>query len=97
MDDQITKWNEEQRITFGHVYAEYIKYASSEPIMEVGYNDETQIIWIALENGICICKIVDDDCEVMYFVSLWDKEEEIECETYTEAEQIILSQVILNE
>jgi hypothetical protein len=45
----------------------YAKFAAREDIMEIGFNDQSGYVYIALENGISIASKFGQEVEYIYF------------------------------
>lgn len=50
---------------FSKCVKSYHKHATMEPIISVGFNDNSGNIYISLENGITIYSSFGDDCQYM--------------------------------
>ena len=66
-----------------NICIDFMKYAPSEEIMEVGYNSSSGYVYIALENGVTIASAFNQ--EVEYIITNWETGEEHFCETYESA------------
>ena len=66
-----------------NVCVDFMKYAPSEDIMEVGFNTNSGYVYIALENGITIASAFGQ--EVEYIITNFETGEENFCETYNAA------------
>ena len=64
----------------------YQDYAKGEEIMECGFNQNSDYVYIALENGITICSCFGQDVD--YLVTDWETGEEHFCDTIEEAENM---------
>ncbi len=49
-----------------NVFQAYADQCSSEEIMEVGFNPNSGVVYIALENGISICSSMGDDADYLF-------------------------------
>ena len=69
--------------SYVNICIDFMKYAPSEEIMEVGYNSSSGYVYIALENGVTIASAFNQ--EVEYLVTDFETGEEHFLETYEEA------------
>jgi len=76
-----------EAIGFSKVFEAYAEEVGSEEIMEIGFNANSGIVYIALENGISICSAFGNDVE--YLTMDYDDNEETFFDTYEEALQFI--------
>lgn len=67
------------------VWKAYSEDCSREDIMEVGFNENSGYVYIALENGITIASAFGQDVD--YIVTDFDNGEEFFYDTYEDAEQ----------
>lgn len=72
-----------EAIGLSKVFEAYAEEVGSEYIMEIGFNPNSGIVYIALENGISICSSIGGDVE--YLATDYDGFEETFFETYEEA------------
>lgn len=68
-------------------FAAYAKHCSQETIYNIGFNENTGYVFIALENGITICSSFGHDAEFIIIDDINCKEEFFE--SYEEAEDFI--------
>lgn len=61
-------------------FKSYSENCAGLDIMGIGFNDQTGIVYIALENGISICSFLGND--VFYIVTDIEDGSEFECSTY---------------
>lgn len=69
------------------VFQAYADHATNESIIEggIGFNENSGIVYIALENGVTICSMLGRDVE--YLVTDFEDGEETFYDTYDEALQ----------
>lgn len=76
-----------EAIGFSRVFNAYANEVGSEEIMEIGFNANSGIVYIALENGITICSAFGE--EVEFLTMDYDDNEETFFESYDEALEFI--------
>ena len=74
--------------SYVNICIDFMQYAPSEEIMEVGYNSSSGYVYIALENGITIASAFNQ--EVEYLVTDFETGEEHFCETYNAALNLLV-------
>jgi len=67
------------------VHEAYANECPCEDIMEVGFNENSEYVYIALENGISIGSLLGNDVE--YLVTDFEDGTEYFLDTYQEAEE----------
>lgn len=80
-----------ESIGLSKVFAAYAEHATGEFITDsgVGYNPNSGYVYIALENGVCICSMLGRDVE--YLVTNFETGEESFFDSYDEALQALES------
>lgn len=76
-----------EAIGFSKVFEAYAEEVGSEYIMEIGFNANSGIVYIALENGISICSSIGGDVE--FLTMDYDDNEETFFDSYEEALEFI--------
>ena len=66
------------------VFKAYAEECSREDIMEVGFNPNSGYVYIALENGICVCSMLGQ--RVVFLVTDFETGEEFFFDNYAKAE-----------
>ena len=69
----------------GKCWLAYADFGCRNDIMEIGFNENSGYVYIALENGITICSLLGRAVE--YLVTNYDNGEEYFLDTYEEALQ----------
>jgi hypothetical protein len=69
------------------VFAAYANECATEWIMEVGFNENSGYVYIALENGVSICSMLGR--EVDYIVTDFEDGEEHLFDSYEEAQDFL--------
>lgn len=72
-----------EAIGLSKVFASYAEYATCEDISVSGFNPNSGYVYIALENGVCICSMLGRDVE--YLVTNFETGEESFFDSYDEA------------
>jgi len=54
-----------EALGFSKVFEAYYELTGIEDIMEIGFNDNSGIVYIALDNGIAICSAFGNDVEFL--------------------------------
>lgn len=67
------------------VHEAYANECAGEDMMEIGFNENSGYVYIALENGISICSMLGQDVE--YLVTDFEDGTEYFLDTYKEAEE----------
>lgn len=70
-------------------FAAYADECAGESITHIGLNPNSGYIYIALENGVCICSAFGGGVE--YLVTNYENGEETFLESYGEAEHLLAS------
>ena len=76
-----------EAIGFSKVFEAYAEETDREYIMEIGFNENSGYVYIALDNGISICSAFGE--EVEYLTMDYDDNEETFFNTYQEAVEFI--------
>ena len=72
-----------EALGFSKVFEAYAEETGSEDIMEIGFNANSGIVYIALENGISICSMLGRN--VVYLVTNMEDGEETFFDIYEDA------------
>ena len=74
-----------EAIGLSKVHEAYANECVKEEIMQIGFNENSGYVYIALENGVSICSMLGR--EVEYLVTDFEDGEEHFLDTYKEAEE----------
>lgn len=72
-----------EAIGLGKCFEAYGNESPSDDILEIGFNENSGYVYIALENGVTIASMLGNDVE--YIVTDFESGEEYFCDTYDEA------------